>query len=184
MDTRRKFLQQLGLGTAVATVVVSSETFRRAESPRASVTETASTTGPGPVASPSPEAGTGPWWLLSPLKRGDHLGAGWFLAHLGAVEQGASVLTLQHRDGAVGRVHLCHRRGTPRGMAHTELLDLVLMDGGQGDKPTDESLGRVVGGLAAHIRGNELAASGDLAVLARMESHDERLLAYGPESLT
>ncbi|MCK6502842.1 hypothetical protein L6R53_05495 [Myxococcota bacterium] len=182
MDSRRKVLQQIGLGTAVATVVVGTAAVGSSLPPAPGGAE-ASDAGRS-SAPPSPQAGAGPWWLLAPLTRGSHVGAGWFVAHLGAVERGASVLTLQHRDGAVGRVHLCHRRGSPRGVAHTELLDLVLMDGGQGDKPTDESLGRVVMGLAAHIRSNELSSQGDLGELARMEPHDERLLAYGPESLT
>lgn len=180
MDSRRKVLQQIGLGTAVATVVVGAASVGTGRpAPSAAGAPSAAPGGP-----PGPQAGAGPWWLLSPLARGSHLGGGWFVAHLGAVERGASVLTLQHRDGAVGCVHLCHRQGSPRGVAHTELLDLVLMDGGQGDKPTDESLGRVVMGLAAHIRANELSSSGDLRELARMEPHDERLQTYGPETLT
>lgn len=180
MESRRKVLQQIGLGTAAVTIAAGSA----AAAHKASRVAAPGVGSQASAAAQPPEAGAGPWWLLAPLGRGAHLGEGWFLAHLGAVERGASVLTLQHRDGAIGRVHLCHHQGAPKGLAHTELLDLVLMDGGRGDKPTDESLGRVLMGLAAQIRGNELSGQGDLAELARMQPHDERLLTYGPESLT
>lgn len=84
----------------------------------------------------------------------------------------------------MARVHLCHHQGDPKGLAHSDLIDLVLMDGGRGDRATDESLGRVLMGLAAHIRDNELSADGDLGALARMQPHSDRVLDYGPENLT
>ncbi len=175
MDTRRKLLQKIGLGAAVAGLGVGGSRALRAEGRAAAG---------GATAARDPAAGDGPWWLLSPLSRGDHLGHGWFVAHLGPVRRGAAVLTLQHRDGDLARVHLCNHDGAPRGLAHTELLDLVLMDGGAGDKPTDESLGRVLMGLAAVMRDNELADDGRLRQLADMQPHAERVDTYGPESLT
>lgn len=182
MDTRRKVLKKIGLGTAAAGLVVSGRTVAQAARTDVPASEDPVT---GDLAvETSAEAGSGPWWLLAPLKRGDHLGAGWFVAHLGAVERGASVLTLQSREGDVARVHLCQHDGAPRGLAHTELLDLILMDGGQGDKQTPETLGRVLMGLASVVRENELRLDGDLAQLGRMQPHGERVDAYGPETLT
>lgn len=176
MDTRRKLLKKIGLGTAAAGLVMSA----RSATGEAGLTAAAD----GAVQPTAAEAGTGPWWLLAPLKRGDHLGQGWFVAHLGGVERGASVLTLQSREGELARVHLCQRTGSARGLAHTELLDLVLMDGGQGDRQTPENLGRVLLGLAEVIRGNELRMDGDIDQLAKLQPHAERVDAYGPESLT
>lgn len=167
MNSRRTILKNIGLGAAVATVAAGGAHALRAPRP----------------ASP-PEQGGAPWWLLRPLARGSHLGLGWVLAHLSAVDRGAIVLTLQHREGGVARVHICRHEGRPKGLAHTELLDLVLMDGGRGDRPTDEGLGRVLLGLAAHIRENELADGGDLSVLARLQCHEDRILDHGPETLT
>ncbi len=172
MNSRRTILKNIGMGTAVAALAAG-----------ATAVVTRSTGGAPSAASRMPE-GAGPWWLVAPLARGSHLGAGWFLAHLSPVERGASVLTLQHREGTVARVHLCHHQGDPKGLAHSDLIDLVLMDGGRGDRATDESLGRVLMGLAAHIRDNELSADGDLGALARMQPHSDRVLDYGPENLT
>ncbi len=185
MDSRRKVLEKIGLTTAAAGLVVGGGHALRKK--QASAAAGTATDGDLAAAEPRPaagEAGDGPWWLLAPLTRGDHLGQGWFVAHLGAVERGASVLTLQHKQGQVARVHLCHHQGNPKGLAHTELLDMILMDGGQGDKPTDESLGRVLMGLARVVKVNELDAKGDLRDLARMQPHAERVNAYGPETLT
>lgn len=187
MDTRRKLLKKIGLGTAAAGLVIGGR--KAAEAARAPGGAATATRGTAPdaqaqVAANTAEAGTGPWWLLAPLARGSHLGQGWYLAHFGAVQRGASVLTLQSRDGEIARVHVCQHDGAPRGLASTELLDLVLMDGGQGDKQTPEHLGRVLMGLARVMRENELKSDGDLGELARMQSHGERVDAYGPESLT
>lgn len=172
MNSRRTILKNIGVGTAVAALVTGAGAA--VSSGSAALTATGSR---------MPE-GDGPWWLVAPLARGSHLGAGWFLAHLSPVERGASVMTLQHREGAVARVHLCHHQGDPKGLAHSALIDMVLMDGGKGDRSTDETLGRVLLGLAAHIRENELSVDGDLGALARMQPHSDRVLDYGPESLT
>lgn len=182
MDTRRKLLKKIGLGTAAAGLAVSGHKALRAGEPQQA--QAAADPSPPPQVESTAEAGSGPWWLLAPLKRGSHLGHGWHLAHLGAVQRGASVLTLQSREGQVARVHLCQHQGAPKGLAHTELLDMVLMDGGKGDLETPESLGRVLLGLAGVMRDNELKHQGDLAELGRMLSHDERVEAFGPESLT
>lgn len=182
MDTRRKLLKKIGLGTAAAGLVVSGRKVVQAR--RQDLPSEQDPAGGDLAVETSAEAGSGPWWLLAPLKRGDHLGAGWFVAHLGAVDRGASVLTLQSRDGDLARVHLCQRSGEPRGLAHTEFLDFILMDGGQGDKQTPETLGRVLMGLASVVADNELRVDGDLAQLGLLQPHGERVDAYGPETLT
>ena len=54
------------------------------------------------------------------------------------------------------RVHICARGGQGAGLTHSHLLDFVLMDGGDGDKRTQENLGRVIMGLAKRVAKNEL----------------------------
>jgi hypothetical protein len=119
------------------------------------------------------------WALLAPVEPGTHLGLGWHAGRLD-LAGGAWILTLASAEQGLARVSICYRSGAPRGLAHTELLDLVLMDGGAGDQRTEESVGRVVMGLAALLRRNELVHADRFAALL---THDERVERYGPESL-
>jgi hypothetical protein len=128
--------------------------------------------------------GDAPAWVFAPFTEGSALALGWSMGRLSPVERGAAVLELVHTSGRVARLHLCAHDGQPRGVAHTALLDLVLMDGRSGEGATDEQLGRVVLGLAAHIRNNELDGNGDLLPLARMTTHGDRVMRYGPHTLT
>ena len=58
------------------------------------------------------------------------------------------------------------------------------MDGGQGDKPTEETIGRVLLTLADIIAENEIRDEADLSKVTRMLTHLERVELYGPETLT
>lgn len=174
MQSRRDLLKHLGIGLASSTVLVGaacSSKAARAASLRAF------------AGGSSSEA---PWALLAPLSKGESVGRGWSVTELSPVQGGASVLNLCHRDGRTARVHICAQRGKATGVARTYLLDLVLMDGGDGDKRTDESLGRVIRTLAKRIARNELGAvdKQTLHDMARMLTHKERLLLFGPENLT
>lgn len=128
------------------------------------------------------EVGDGPGWLLAPYRSGHHVAFGWTLGQLESHDRGAWVLNLHHRDGGGARVHICYHDGAPKGVGHTDLLDLILMDGGAGDRDTEEHLGRVVRHLALVMGRNELR-DGAEAELARLKTHAERVEAYGPESL-
>jgi hypothetical protein len=141
---------------------------------------TAAAEGLAAFADASGQAGA-PLWLVAPLQPGSPLGKGWTLTALSPVERGAAVLTLQHRAGQLARVHLCARDGRPKGLTHTALFDLLLMDGGQGDRPTDEGLGRALVNLASRVKHNELG-SADLRVRGLL-SHLERVERFGPEAL-
>ena len=88
--------------------------------------------------------GPAPWWLFSPLGRGTSLALGWYVHDLSAVVKGASVLTLRSSSGSEASIHLCAHNGSPRGIAYTELVDFVLMDGRNANARTDERLGRIV----------------------------------------
>jgi hypothetical protein len=172
MDSRRSVLKKLLAGTAAAAAVPGT-----ASAAIQAVQTSAAAAG---ISLPT---GPAPWWLLAPVAVGTPLKYGWYVEGLSAVERGAAVLTLSHTNGRKARVHLCAHNGRPRGVAHTAMLDLVLMDGGSGSFRTDEKLGRVVLGLAERVRRNETASSGDLTPVARMMAHDERVRAFGPESL-
>lgn len=173
MQSRRDLLKKLGAGVAGAAVVTTS-TLSVKEAQAASLRAFA-------------EGGSSdaPWPLLAPLEPGKSVGQGWTATELSPVRSGASILTLTHRDGHAARVHICARRGPATGVARTHLLDLVLMDGGDGDKRTDEGLGRVLRTMAKRVSKTELAAidSTTLDSMARMLTHTERLALYGPERL-
>ena len=126
-----------------------------------------------------------PWCLLTPLQLGASVGKGWRLKHLAPVKNGASVLTLNHAVHGSARVHICARNGTSHGLTHTRLLDLVLMDGGNGNRRTKEDLARVVTGIAKRIGKNEVCAVDEktLDAMSSMLTHDERMALYGPENL-
>jgi hypothetical protein len=127
--------------------------------------------------------GAAPWWLIAPLTVGSTLAYGWYVGGLGRVTRGASVLTLKHSSGREVRVHLCGYESEPRGVAHTGLIDLVLMDGGSGNEQTDEAIGRIVLGVANKIAVNEISSNEGLAAVSNMLPHDQRKALYGAETL-
>jgi hypothetical protein len=179
MDSRRNVLKKMLVGTATAAVVPGT-----ASAALQAVAPSAENAGRSALSRGLPlPAGAAPWWLVAPLAVGSPLKYGWYVADLGAVERGAAVLTLAHTNGKRAKLHLCGHAGNPRGVAHSDLLDLVLMDGGSGSFRTDEKLGRVVLGLADLVRRNELRADADMSAVANMMSHEERVGAFGPESL-
>jgi hypothetical protein len=117
--------------------------------------------------------------LLQPLAAGDPVGLGWSIESLSRVRSGASVLVLR-RGAEQARVHICLRQGLARGVAFTPTLDLIVMNGGHGDTLTEESLGRVLIGLAPTLTRNEARAAGAIAFL---KGHEERLRTYGAIAL-
>ena len=124
-----------------------------------------------------------PWWLLAPLNQGDSVGKGWRISGLRPIEKGATVLELVHNSGCTSQIHICAIEENPVGVIHTQFLDLVLMDGGQGNKPTDEDLGRVVMNVALKIQKQEAQLLNNSEVLELLEGHDFRMFQYGSENL-
>jgi hypothetical protein len=126
-----------------------------------------------------------PWCLMAPLTKGESLGKGWRLSDLTPVKSGASIMTLSHLVQGQARIHICARVGRSRGLSHTHLLDLVLMDGANGERRTQEGLARVVKGIAKRIAKNELCAVDDTTIdsMSKMMSHDQRRALFGPENL-
>ena len=173
MQSRRDLLKKLGTGVAGAAVMANAGLSIK-DAQAASLRAFA--------ARGSADA---PWPLLSPIAPGKSAGRGWTATDLTPVREGAAILTLTHRGGQTARVHICARHGAATGVARTHLLDLVLMDGGDGDKRTDEGLGRVLTTLAKRVEKNELSAidGTTLDSMSRMLTHNERLALYGPEKL-
>lgn len=120
----------------------------------------------------TPPHGDAPWWLFAPLEAGNEVGFGWALAKVYAPVEGAVTVNLANRDGRVARVDLSLREGRAKGPASTELIDFIVMDGGDGASPMDEPLGRAVVRLAAIVSENEHA---DIATLSRLLPHADRV---------
>jgi hypothetical protein len=150
MDTRREFLRNALFGFAL--VAVPGVAFAN---------------------------GVHPGFLFHPLGPGADLGLDWRLDRVFPPFEGAVTVNLVHADGRRARVDVCLREGAPKGPASTALLDFIVMDGGDGAAPMDESLGRVLRRLAAVVADNEGA---DLERVAQLTSHAQRVWAH-PASL-
>lgn len=107
-----------------------------------------------PAAS-QPARAPAPWGLLQPLALGAAVTEGWRVADLSEVVDGSCVLTLQNGRGRSHRIHLCRNDGSPQGLVYTKRLDLLVMNGGQGELPTDEGLAQAVAEVAHVIAANE-----------------------------
>jgi hypothetical protein len=160
MENRRAFLRMSAFGLASAGIVLPS--VARA----ATLTDAASQPATTPVRDGAP------LWLVHPLAPGDEIGLGWRLARMFPAVDGAVTLNLAHTDGRAARVDLCLLDGAPKGPAHTACIDFIVMDGGDGSSPMDESLGRAVMRLAAIVADNEGRGVSELAAL---EAHADRV---------
>jgi hypothetical protein len=118
---------------------------------------------------------------VSPLVAGAGLAHGWRLAELGPVRDGSCVVTLQNARGRARRIHLCRNDGTPRGLVYTRRVDLVVMNEGAGDLPTEETLAQAVAALAHVVAANEGTAPDGLftALLPHAEREQRFAAAAG-----
>ena len=117
-----------------------------------------------------------PWELVSPLAAGSVVGHGWRLAALSPVRDGACVATLENERGRAHRIHLCRNDGSPQGLIYTRRMDLVVMNEGQGELPTEEGLAQAVAALAHVVAANETRLADD--VHDALLPHQERLRRY------
>ena len=115
-----------------------------------------------------------PWELIRPLAMGSTVAHGWKVAGLSGAVDGSCVLTLQNERGRSHRVHLCRNAGNPQGLVFTDKVDLIVMNGGQGDLATDESFAQAVAKVAHVLAANE----GRHEVVASLMPHDERLRRF------
>jgi hypothetical protein len=104
---------------------------------------------------PSTSSAPAPWELVHPLALGSVVAHGWQVAGLTGVVDGSCVLTLQNQRGRAHRVHLCRNNGAPQGLVYTKQIDLVVMNGGQGDLPTEEGFAQAVAEVAHVLAANE-----------------------------
>ena len=58
------------------------------------------------------------------------------------------------------------------------------MDGGQGNSPTDESLGRAILGIAGQIKNREKELLVQVDQICELQTHKERLVEYKDQGLT
>ena len=130
-----------------------------------------------PVPAAVPVSGPPPWDLLRPLALGSLVAQGWRVAELSAVEDGACVLTLRSEHGRSHRVHLCRNDGRPQGIVYSERFDLLVMNGGEGDLPTDEGLARAVAEVAHVLASNE-AGRRQRPVVEALLPHAERVRRF------
>jgi hypothetical protein len=123
-----------------------------------------------------------PWELVAPLAAGSVVAHDWRLVDLTPVRDGSAVATLQNARGRAHRIHLCRNDGTPQGVIHTRRVDLVVMNEGYGERPTEEHFGQAVAALAHAVAANETTVTAD--VLAGLLPHAERVerfaMAEGP----
>jgi hypothetical protein len=116
-----------------------------------------------------------PWELLQPLALGSAVGQGWHVAALSGAVDGSCVLTLANARGRAHRVHLCANDGRPQGLVYTRQFDLVVMNGGQGELPTDEGFAQAVAEVAHVLAANEAPGA---AVVAALLPHHERVARF------
>ncbi|MDX2168327.1 MAG: 2Fe-2S iron-sulfur cluster-binding protein [Deltaproteobacteria bacterium] len=115
---------------------------------------------------------TPPWALLSPFAEGAEVGLGWVLESLSPIRNGAATLVLRHPEHGIARVALRRNGGAPLGVAHTEHLDFMLMNGGGGTAQTEGTVGTALSGLAAAIRTASTSGPED-DILAALLPHAE-----------
>lgn len=179
---RRAFIEGVLASGAVATVGeaaaakpkrIAAATVARPESePETKAEPTAE------VTPPEPTEVEHVWALLAPLTQGARIGLGWAVLGLTGVSRGAAVLTLVNETGEQARVHLCRRSPDSRPIAHSETVDLFLMNSGDGSVGTDETLGRVLNVLSSVLRHNEKNGAG---ASEAMLSHEARLAFFRSE---
>lgn len=188
MLSRRDLVGKVAAGTAaIAVASVARASF--ASAPRD--TRTATSSG-GSDHTLAPAAGVdnqgvtdqgalsepAPWDLVQPLALGSAVANGWSVADLSGAVDGSCVLTLQNERGREHRVHICRNDGSPQGLVYTKHFDLVVMNGGQGDLPTEESVAQAVAKVAHVLAENENDRRQEPIVTALLP-HAERLRMCG-----
>ncbi len=171
VDQERRKVLQFGLAAVAVPLVGAAPARAEGPAPMAAAPAAEHLPEDTPPALLGDDAGLGPVALLAPHALGSELGMGWTFRDLRAADRGAMLLTLERAtDGALARVHVCRNGGCPAGIASTDELDFLLMNGGRGDDASDEVLGRVLLRVANIARVNEAQVS-----LAGLLTHEERI---------
>jgi hypothetical protein len=173
--SRRAFVGKLALGAAVASAVSAGSAAALSTQSASEAPSEAPGGAPGGPEFPAvtvEAAPAAPWELLQPLTQGAHVSHGWTVADLSGAADGSCVLTLQNARGRSHRVHICRNGGTPAGLVYTDQFDLLVMNGGQGDLPTEEGLAQAVAEVAHVLASNHASAA---PVLTGLLAHAERV---------
>ena len=185
MLSRRELIGKAAVGAAAAVAVSAARTGVASARAVPAATNDPAHGGEGrnavlPPADPPPADSVAssppPWELLSPLGAGSVVGHGWRLVDLSPVQHGSCVVTLRNRRGRSHRVHLCRNDGNPQGIIYTRRVDLVVMNEGYRDLPTEERLAQAVAALAHVIAANEATVPD--RCLAELLPHAERLRRF------
>lgn len=118
-----------------------------------------------------------PWELLQPWMVGSDVANGWRVADLASVADGSCVLALVNGSGRTVRIHVCRNDGAPKGLVYTDRFDLLVMNGGRGDLPTEEGLAQAVAELAHVLARNEVSEVADGVAVALLP-HEERVRRF------
>jgi hypothetical protein len=129
-----------------------------------------------PGADAAVSAAPPPWALVAPFGAGAEVAHGWCLVDLTPVRDGSAVATLQNARGRAHRIHLCRNDGSPQGIVYTRQVDLVVMNQGYGELPTEEHLGQAVAALAHAVAANEATVAD--GVFAELLPHRERVQRF------
>src|SRR6185369_278545 len=186
MLTRRDLIAKAAVGAAAAVAVGAVRTGFAATRPLGDPTtdpatpdRTAKEDAPNAPAAkpdapaPRADAAPPPWGLVAPFTAGAVVAHGWRLVDLSPVRDGSTVVTLQNSRGRAHRVHLCRNAGSPQGLVYTRRIDLVVMNQGYGDLPTEEHFGQAVAKLAHAVAANEAAMADE--VFAALLPHAARV---------
>jgi hypothetical protein len=114
--------------------------------------------------------------LVAPFAAGSVVAHEWRLVELTPVQHGSAVATLATARGRTYRVHLCRNDGSPAGVIYTPRVDLVVMNQGYGELPTEEHFGQAVAALAHAVAANEATVAA--GVLANFLPHTERVQRF------
>ncbi len=188
MLSRRDMVGKLAAGTAVVVcgagvakaAIGAGTSTSAASSPEAPAVPVVTwENGPNLVDSEAPitQGAAAPWELLHPLRDGSQVTQGWRVAGLTGAVDGSCVVTLRNERGRTQRVHLCRNNGQPNGLVFTSQFDLVVMNGGEGDLPTEETLAQAVAELA-HVLANNESDRRQQSTITALLAHDERVRRF------
>jgi len=180
MISRRDLIAKAAVGAAAAMTVggvvgtAVAATRPRADSTNDAAKDDAKDDAKAP--SPRTESSPPPWALVAPFAAGAEVAYGWRLVDVTPVRDGSAVATLENAQGRGHRVHLCRNDGSPQGIIFTPRIDLVVMNQGYGDLPTEEHFGQAVATLARAVAANEATMPQEL--FAALLPHQERVARF------
>jgi hypothetical protein len=185
MLTRRDLIAKAAVGAAAAVAVGAVRTGFAATRPLVdsdtvlAMPDAANPDAPNagaPQTDAAVNAAPPPWQLMAPFAAGSPVAHGWRLVDVSPVRDGSAVVTLQNERGRSHRVHLCRNDGSPEGLVYTRRIDLVVMNQGYGELPTEEHFGQAVAQLAHAIAANEATVAD--GVFAELLPHGERVQRF------